>query len=227
MYPYIRIAKELWKFRRSPRLSILEPHISTHRVWPWDLDPWRELNNGRTLTLFDLGRIPMSVRMGFDRVAEAKGWGITVAGNSTRYRRRVTVFQKLTQVSRVLGWDARFVYLSKAFGAMGNARHPCSCGRLSSKRVGWFRRMRFWWPLVSPPKARTCPIGSKRGSPATPSVPGHPLCRMPPWRRCSLKAFACQLARFRALSPQRPTKGRFRGERDDFATQAHLGMVVL
>ena len=54
MYPYIRIAKELWKFRRSPRLSILEPHISTHRVWPWDLDPWRELNNGRTLTLNEL-----------------------------------------------------------------------------------------------------------------------------------------------------------------------------
>jgi acyl-CoA thioesterase FadM len=48
-------------------------------------------------------------------VAEAKGWGITVAGNSTRYRRRVTVFQKLTQVSRVLGWDARFVYLEQSF----------------------------------------------------------------------------------------------------------------
>ncbi len=115
MYPYIRMAKEMWKFRNSPRLSILEPHISTHRIWPWDLDPWRELNNGRTLTLFDLGRIPMSVRMGFDTVAKANGWGITVAGNSTRYRRRVTVFQKLTQVSRVLGWDARFVYLEQSF----------------------------------------------------------------------------------------------------------------
>ena len=63
MYPYARMTKELWKFRRAPRLSILEPHISTHRIWPWDLDPWRELNNGRTLTLFDLGRIPMSVRI--------------------------------------------------------------------------------------------------------------------------------------------------------------------
>lgn len=120
MYPYFRMTKELWKFRRSPKLSILEPHISTHRIWPWDLDPWRELNNGRTLTLFDLGRIPMSVRMGFDRVAKAKGWGITVAGNSTRYRRRVTVFQKLTQVSRVLGWDARFVYLEQSFWRDGD-----------------------------------------------------------------------------------------------------------
>lgn len=115
MYPYVRMAKELWKFRNAPRLGILEPHISSHRIWPWDLDPWRELNNGRTLTLFDLGRIPMSVRMGFDKVAKAKGWGITVAGNSTRYRRRVTLFQKVTQISRVVGWDDRFTYLEQSF----------------------------------------------------------------------------------------------------------------
>ena len=115
MYPFFRMAYQLWLYRKAPALPILGTHVSRHRCWPWDLDPWRELNNGRTLTLFDLGRIPMSVRMGFDRVAKAKGWGITVAGNSTRYRRRVTVFQKLTQVSRVLGWDARFVYLEQSF----------------------------------------------------------------------------------------------------------------
>jgi acyl-CoA thioesterase FadM len=115
MYPFFRMAKEIWKFRNAPPLGIFDAHVSTHRIWPWDLDPWRELNNGRTLTLFDLGRIPMSVRMGFDRVAKAKGWGITVAGNSTRYRKRVTVFQKLTQVSRVVGWDARFGYIEQSF----------------------------------------------------------------------------------------------------------------
>ncbi len=115
MYPYIRMAKELWTFRNAPKLSILAPHISTHRIWPVDLDPWRELNNGRTLTLFDLGRIPMSLRMGFKDVARANGWGITVAGNSTRYRRRVTLFQKLTQISRVIGWDARFTYIEQSF----------------------------------------------------------------------------------------------------------------
>jgi acyl-CoA thioesterase FadM len=115
MYPYIRLAKELWRNRTAPRLAILEPHISHHRIWPWDLDPWRELNNGRTLTLFDLGRIPMSVRIGIDRAAKANGWGITVAGNSTRYRRRVTAFTKLTQVSRVIGWDNRFAYIEQSF----------------------------------------------------------------------------------------------------------------
>jgi acyl-CoA thioesterase FadM len=115
MYPYARLALAVAQARRAPPLTILEPHVSRHRVYPWDLDPWMELNNGRTLTLFDLGRIPMSIRMGFDRVARAKGWGITVAGNSTRYRRRVTVFTTLTQQARVVGWDHRFAYVEQSF----------------------------------------------------------------------------------------------------------------
>lgn len=115
MYPFARLALEFWIQSRAPRMGILETHVSHHRIWPWDLDPWRELNNGRTLTLFDLGRVPMAVRMGFDRVAREQGWGITVAGNTTRYRRRVTVFTRLTQVCRVLGWDGRFTYIEQSF----------------------------------------------------------------------------------------------------------------
>jgi len=120
MYPYLRMAKELWKFRNAPALSVFQPHVSTHRVWPWDIDPWMELNNGRTLTLYDLGRLPMGKRMGFDRLLKEKGWGLTVAGNTTRYRRRVTVFQKLTMVSRVLGWDDRFLYIEQSMWRGGD-----------------------------------------------------------------------------------------------------------
>ena len=50
--------------RRLPPLPVLGTHVSHHRCWPWDLDPWVELNNGRTLTLYDLGRIPMAQRTG-------------------------------------------------------------------------------------------------------------------------------------------------------------------
>jgi len=120
MYPYLRMAKELWKFRNAPALSVFQPHVSTHRVWPWDIDPWMELNNGRTLTLYDLGRLPMGKRMGFDRLLKDKGWGLTVAGNTTRYRRRVTVFRKLTMVSRVLGWDDRFLYIEQSMWRGGD-----------------------------------------------------------------------------------------------------------
>jgi acyl-CoA thioesterase FadM len=115
MYPYLRMAKELWLIRKMPPLALDQPHISYHRIWPWDLDPWRELNNGRTLTLFDLGRLPMARRMGLETALRANGWFITVAGSSVRYRKRVTVFQRLTQVTRVVGWDARFFYLEQSF----------------------------------------------------------------------------------------------------------------
>jgi len=114
MYPFLRMAKELARARRMPALGLLDTHVSRHRCWPWDLDPWLELNNGRTLTLFDLGRLPLGLRMGIDRILAAKGWGLTVAGASVRYRRRVTVFARLTTHSRCLGWDARFLYTEQS-----------------------------------------------------------------------------------------------------------------
>lgn len=119
MYPLIRFAREVAAARRAPPLPPLSSHVSTHRCWPWDLDPWIELNNGRTLTLYDLGRIPMAIRLGITETLRAKGWGFTVAGNSVRYRRRIRAFQKFTQVSRNLGWDERFLYMEQSMWTGG------------------------------------------------------------------------------------------------------------
>lgn len=157
MYPFLRMAKEMWKFRKAPALGLLEAHVSTHRIWPWDLDPWRELNNGRTLTLFDLGRIPMAVRMGFETVAREKGWGITIAGNTTRYRRRVTVFQRLTQVSRVLGWDEKFVYLEQSFWRGGDCTASMMARSAFISKTG-----------IVPPAEFLQAIGESPESPALP-----------------------------------------------------------
>jgi acyl-CoA thioesterase FadM len=46
-----------------------------------------ELNNGRTLTMMDLGRVVMFQRMGLTEVMRRKGWAGTIAGASIRYRR--------------------------------------------------------------------------------------------------------------------------------------------
>lgn len=119
MYPLLRFAKEMVKFRNAPRLDIMAPHVSTHRCWPWDLDPWIELNNGRTLTLYDLGRLPMAVRTCIVGTMRARKWGITVAGNSVRYRRRIRAFDRFTMVSRVLGWDGRFLYMEQTMWRKG------------------------------------------------------------------------------------------------------------
>ncbi len=113
MYPFLRMAKELWKFRNAPRLSLGQSHVSQHICWPWDLDIWRELNNGRTLTLYDLGRIPLAHRLGLIQALRQNHWGMAVAGVSVRYRKRVRGFERVEMRSRALGWDARFLYLEQ------------------------------------------------------------------------------------------------------------------
>ena len=114
MYPYIRLIKERWKFRRASKLGLLGTHVSHHICWPQDIDPWRELNNGRTLTLYDLGRIPLAMRCGLIEALRANGWSLAVAGSSVRYRRRVKMFERVEMRSRSVGWDRRFLYIDQS-----------------------------------------------------------------------------------------------------------------
>lgn len=113
MYPFFRMGKEIIKFRNAPNLKIGENHVSHHICWPWDLDFWFELNNGRTLSLYDLGRIPLATRMGLIATLRTQKWGLTVAGSSVRYRKRVRMFDKLEMRSRLTTWDDRFIYLEQ------------------------------------------------------------------------------------------------------------------
>ncbi len=119
MYPFIRFAKELIKFRNATPLKPGQDHISHHICWPWDLDFWMELNNGRTLSLYDLGRIPLAQRMGLIDVLKREKWGLTVAGSSVRYRRRVRMFQKFEMRSRMVAADERFFYLEQGMWRNG------------------------------------------------------------------------------------------------------------
>lgn len=114
MYPWFRMIKDVLRARRAAPLTPFQPHISRHICWPWDIDPWLELNNGRTLTLYDLGRLPLGERTGLHRIAKAKRWGMAVAGASVRYRRRIRAFRRFTMKTRLIGWDERFVYMEQS-----------------------------------------------------------------------------------------------------------------
>lgn len=114
MYPFIRVAIEMLRARRAAPLGLLEAHVSRHRCLPGDLDMAWELNNGRTLTLMDLGRMPLFARTGMFRRVYAAGLFLTMAGVTVRYRRRVRLWDRVTLRSRILCWDARFFYLEQA-----------------------------------------------------------------------------------------------------------------
>lgn len=114
MYPVLRLLKELVKNRNASALGMFDTHVSHHVCWPWDLDVFLELNNGRTLTLYDLGRFSLSQRTGLHRLLRAQGWGIAVAGASVRYRKRVLVFHRIEMRTRCIGWDDKFIYMEQS-----------------------------------------------------------------------------------------------------------------
>ncbi len=114
MFPLVRLAKDLWLARRAPPLPILGTHVSHHRCWPQDLDVFLEMNNGRILTILDLGRTVLAKRAGLLGALRRNRWGLTMAGASIRYRRRIRPFVRFRVVSAAIGWDARFVYLDQS-----------------------------------------------------------------------------------------------------------------
>lgn len=80
------------------------------RVWPGDVDFYPEMNNGRQLSLMDLGRIDFAIRVGLMRIARQKGWGFVAAGASVRYRRRLRPFSRFLLRTRLVGRDDRWFY---------------------------------------------------------------------------------------------------------------------
>jgi len=113
MYPILRFIFQMVLARGKNPLLPGEIYRSSHLCWPWDIDPWRELNNGRTLTLYDLGRLPMTDRTGMIASVRRNGWKMAVAGASIRYRRRVRMFHRIEMQSAILGWDDRFFYFQQ------------------------------------------------------------------------------------------------------------------
>lgn len=111
MYPYIRAALAVLRAKRDPAKSILTTAATDHRAWPWDTDMYGELNNGRILTLGELGRWGLAREIGLLGALKRRSGALAIAGVSVRYRRRIPVMARYRIETRALGWDAKFIYL--------------------------------------------------------------------------------------------------------------------
>ena len=114
MYPIFRLAKHFFIHRNAAPLKLGETHVARVTCMPWDIDVFMEMNNGRVLTLLDLGRFLLFHRMGVTPHMKTNGWYGTIAGTAIRYRRRITLFQRLEMHTRVIGWDDRFTYVEQS-----------------------------------------------------------------------------------------------------------------
>ena len=80
------------------------------RVWPNDLDLNFHLNNGRFLSLMDLGRTRLSIRSGLYKKSRIEGWGLGVVGGSN-----ITYLKSLYYDLALNLLLSYFLYLPKLF----------------------------------------------------------------------------------------------------------------
>jgi len=110
MYPYLRVLKTLITSRLNPAIRLNETGILRMRAGLMDIDNFGEINNGRQLTLMDLGRYDLAVRSGLLKIVTRNKWGLAIGGSSVRYRRRIPFLKCFEMRSRVVGHDGRWFY---------------------------------------------------------------------------------------------------------------------
>lgn len=87
----------------------------TMRVLPNDLDINVHMNNGRYLTIMDLGRMDLMMRSGMMGQSREKGWMPVLGSATIRYRQPLKPLQKFTLESRILGWEDKWFYIEQKF----------------------------------------------------------------------------------------------------------------
>lgn len=109
------------RVRLTPRrrLSLWDESRTPFRVTLTDLDPLRHVNNGKYLSLLDLGRLDLMLRSGFWATIAEHGWYPVVAAQTITYKRSLTLGQRFELRSRVLGVDERAVYMEQTFTRRG------------------------------------------------------------------------------------------------------------
>jgi YbgC/YbaW family acyl-CoA thioester hydrolase len=95
------------------RRGILDESVVSFRVWPNDLDTNLHMNNGRYMTLMDLGRLDLLLRNGAIRHVMAQKWYPVLASCQIRFRRPLNLFQKFEIRTRIVSWDEKWVYLEQ------------------------------------------------------------------------------------------------------------------
>jgi acyl-CoA thioesterase FadM len=103
---------------RSP-IRVLDQSVRSFRVWPNDFDLLRHLNNGRYLTLMDLGRFDLIIRMGLFRHLLKRRWYPVVGSATIRYLRSIYAFQKFEMRSRIVCWDEKWFFVEQRFEREG------------------------------------------------------------------------------------------------------------
>jgi acyl-CoA thioesterase FadM len=120
---WFRLILYLLTVWRRPRLA--PPHDASElafRVWPTDLDTSLHMNNGRYLTIMDLGRLDLMVRSGLWRAVLRHRWTPIANAVHIRFRRELGPLQTFTLRTELQSWTTSIVVMQQRFIFAGGQR---------------------------------------------------------------------------------------------------------
>ncbi len=113
---YFRLILILISALRAPRSNApLDTFTTRFRVLPNDLDLNGHMNNGRYLTIMDLGRLDYITRIGLLQIMWREKKMPVLAAAQVRFRLPLMPFQQYDLQTRIVCWDEKWVYIEQRF----------------------------------------------------------------------------------------------------------------
>jgi acyl-CoA thioesterase FadM len=96
-------------------MEINETSIISMRVLPTDLDLNFHMNNGRYLTIMDIGRTELVIRSGLHKLVIAEKLSAVASGININFFKPLAPLEKYELHTSVLTWDESWFYLKQEF----------------------------------------------------------------------------------------------------------------
>ena len=150
----------VWYFAsawRRPKL-VAADEISTveFRCWPHDLDLSLHMNNGRYLTLMDIGRLDFMVRSGLWRPLVRHRWTPIASGIAIRFRRELRLFDKVVLETRLLTWNDVTVVMEQVMRFAAGPRRGQIASRAMFKGGIYDRKAKAFVTIERMPEGDRC-----------------------------------------------------------------------
>lgn len=113
---YVRLVWLLLKrFFVSKPIGIFEVCKTEFRVNPLDLDVNFHMNNGRYLSIMDLGRVDLMIRAGVFMKLVKNGYYPVVVSESIRFKKSLEPFEKFEMSTQTESWDEKNFFMQQKF----------------------------------------------------------------------------------------------------------------
>jgi acyl-CoA thioesterase FadM len=120
MYLWVRLVRVGIGALCKKRLGFLDESIVRFVVCPQDLDAYLHMNNGRYLSIMDVGRLDLMIRNGVLKICFRNRWQPVVAGVTIRYNRPLSPMARFQLHTQLIGWQETWLYLAETFKRNGS-----------------------------------------------------------------------------------------------------------